>query len=90
MIVKEKLSVRKVEELVKESKEAHKKVNYDSSGKEKKVNYLSFSQQKYKDDLTALLKAKVKMKLGNNGSGNLVIPFKSENDLERIMKLLDA
>ena len=90
MIVKEKLSVRKVEELVKESKEAHKKVNSDSKGKEKKVNYLSFSQQKHKDDLTALLKTKVKMKLGNNGSGNLVIPFKSEDDLERIMKLLDA
>jgi ParB family chromosome partitioning protein len=90
MIVKENLSVRKVEELVKETKEAHNKVNIDSKSKEKKVDSLSFAHQKYKDDLASFLKSKVKMKLGNNGSGNLVIPFKSENDLERIMKLFDA
>jgi ParB family chromosome partitioning protein len=90
MIVKEKLSVRRVEELVKETKEADKNRVIDFKHQEKKGNYLSFTHQKYKDDLASLLNAKVKMKLGNNGNGNLVIPFKSENDLERIMKLLDA
>lgn len=90
MIVKEKLSVRKVEELVKETKEAQKSGNSDTKTKSKKADPLSFTQQKFKDDLASLLKSKVKVKLGNNGSGNLVIPFKSEEDLERIMKILDA
>ncbi len=90
MIVKEKLSVRKVEELVKETKEAQKQGGSETKAKTKKADPLSFTQQKYKDDLTEMLKSKVKVKLGNNGSGNLVIPFKSEEDLERIMKILDA
>lgn len=90
MIVTEKLSVRKVEELVKETKEAQKKGGPDSKVKAKKTDPLSFTQQKFKDDLADLLKSKVKVKPGNNGSGNLVIPFKSEEDLERIMKILDA
>ena len=90
MIVKEKLSVRRVEELVKETKEADKNREVDSKPHEKKGEHLSFTHQKYKDDLASLLNVKVKMKLGNNGNGNLVIPFKSENDLERIMNLLDA
>ena len=90
MIVKEKLSVRRVEELVKETKDANLKERTEAKIKEKKDDLISFTQQKFMDDLTSLLNVKVKMKMGNNGSGNLVIPFKSENDLERIIKLLDA
>lgn len=90
LIVQEKLSVRKVEELVKETKEAQKKGVSNSKNKTKTTEPLSFTQQKYKDDLISLLKSKVKVKLGNNGSGNLVIPFKSEKDLERIMQIIDA
>lgn len=90
LIIKEKLSVRKVEELVKETKEAQQEGNSETKVKAKKADPLSFTQQKYKDDLVSLLKSKVKVKLGNNGSGNLVIPFKSEKDLERIMKIIDA
>ncbi len=90
LIVKGKLSVRKVEELVKETKEAQKKGVLNSKSKTKTTEPLSFTQQKYKDDLISLLTSKVKVKLGNNGSGNLVIPFKSEKDLERIMQIIDA
>lgn len=90
LIVKEKLSVRKVEELVKETKEAQKTGVLNSKNKTKTTEPLSFTQQKYKDDLISLLTSKVKVKLGNNGSGNLVIPFKSEKDLERIMQIIDA
>jgi len=90
MIVKEKLSVRVVEELVKETKEANLKERTEAKVKDKKDGLISFTQQKFMDDLASLLNVKVKMKMGNNGSGNLVIPFKSENDLERIIKLLDA
>ncbi len=90
LIVKEKLSVRKVEELVKETKEAQKTGVLNSKNKTKTTEPLSFTQQKYKDDLISLLTSKVKVKVGNNGSGNLVIPFKSEKDLERIMQIIDA
>jgi ParB family chromosome partitioning protein len=89
MIVKENLSVRKVEELVKETKEAQK-ATPDKKSKSTKENSLSFSQQKYKDDLSDLLKSKVKVKPSTNGGGNVVITFKSEEDLERIMKIIDA
>lgn len=90
MIVKESLSVRRVEELVKETKEAQNNPQKEDKPKEKKASALSFTQQKYKDDLTVLLKSKVKVTPSNKGGGNLVIPFKSEEDLERIMKILDA
>jgi len=90
MIIKENLSVRKVEELVKEAKEAQKNGGSGTKKNIRKMDPLSFTQQKYKDDLATLLKTKVKIKLSNNGSGNLVIPFKSEEDLERIMKIIDA
>lgn len=87
LIQKENLSVRKVEELVKETKEAQKE---SAKPKKKSTGALSFSQQKMKDDLKNLLDAKVNVKPNTKGGGNIVIGFKSEQDLERIMKLLDA
>lgn len=90
IIVKENLSVRKVEELVKETKEAQKNEGQQKSAPKNKAEALSFTQQKFKDDLTALLQAKIKVKPNNKGGGSLVINFKSEKDLERIMKIIDA
>lgn len=90
MILSENLSVRKVEELVKETKEAQDSGSSEVKKSVKKIDPISFTQQKYKEDLAELLKSKVKLKLGNNGSGNLVIPFKSEEDFERIMKIIDG
>lgn len=89
IIIKENLSVRKVEELVKETKEAQKNESTDK-GTKNKTEALSFTQQKFKDDLTDLLKARIKLKPNAKGGGSLVINFKSENDLERIMKIIDA
>lgn len=90
MILSENLSVRRVEELVKETKEAQDSGSSEVKKSVKKIDPISFTQQKYKEDLAELLKSKVKLKLGNNGSGNLVIPFKSEEDFERIMKIIDG
>lgn len=88
LILKEKLSVRKVEDLVRESKEAHK--NEVPSKPKKAVEGLSFTQQKMKDDLHQLLNAKVGLKPNNKGGGNIVISFQSDEDLERILKIIDA
>ena len=87
MIIKENLSVRKVEDLVRESKEAQ--INTPDKSK-KPTNSLSASQKKMTSGLKELLDTKVNLKANNKGGGNIVISFKSESDLERIMKIIDA
>ncbi|MDF1676980.1 MAG: hypothetical protein P1U44_14800, partial [Vicingaceae bacterium] len=49
---------------------------------------LSFSQQKLQEDLTEFLRADVQLQANAKGKGKLVIPFKSEKELERIAELL--
>lgn len=87
MIIKENLSVRKVEDLVRESKEAQ--INQSNKTK-RNTKTLSASHKKLKSDLKQLLNTKINLKPNNNGGGNIVISFKSENDLERIMKIIDV
>lgn len=87
MIIKENLSVRKVEDLVRESKEAQ---TNQSEKTKKPTNTLSDSHKKMKSNLKEILNAKVNLKSNNNGGGNIVISFKSESDLERIMKIIDV
>jgi ParB family chromosome partitioning protein len=84
-IVKEGLSVRQVEELVKGDKEktVALKLNKASS-----ASNLSFSQQKIKEDLTEFLKSDVELSKNAKGKGKLIIPFKDDDDLERITELL--
>lgn len=81
-IIKEGLSVRQVEELVKGSKPES-----GTASKSPKKD-LSFTQQKIKDDLSDFLRAKVQLQTGSKGNGKLVIPFSSEKELERIAELL--
>jgi len=87
MIIKENLSVRKVEELVRETRDSQKT---NSNKVIKPAVALSFSQERLKTDLKQLLNTKINVKPNNKGGGNIVISFKSEYDLERIMKIIDA
>lgn len=87
MIIKENLSVRKVEDLVRESKEAQ---TNQSEKTKKPTNTLSDSHKKMKSHLKEFLDTKVNLKSNNNGGGNIVISFKSDSDLERIMKIIHA
>ena len=78
------LSVRKTEELVRsiQGKEKNKK----AAGKKD----LPFEYKKIQDDLTSRFSSKVKLNLaGNKGKGAIQIPFESEEDLNRILELLD-
>lgn len=84
-IVKEGLSVRQIEELVKGKK--GKEIT-DKAAKKSNPSNLSFSQQKIKEDLTDFLKTEVDLSKNAKGKGKLVIPFTDENDLERIVELL--
>lgn len=80
------LSVRKTEELVRTIQEGN------SQKKEKKSEDqpLSFQYQKIEDDLASRFSTRVKLNLkGKRGKGAIEIPFDSEDDLSRILELLD-
>src|ERR1700743_3210305 len=77
------LSVRKVEELARDLKRAPVK----KEGKHPEP--LSFQIQKIQDDLASKFSTRVKLKVRNQGKGTIEIPFLSEEDLSRILEMLD-
>ncbi|ADY50841.1 parB-like partition protein [Pseudopedobacter saltans DSM 12145] len=84
-IIDKDLSVRKVEELVRNIKQ-NEQVKIE---KGKKAEGISFQYQKIQDDLSSKFATKIKMKVGTNGKGAIEIPFLSNDDLNRILELLD-
>ncbi len=78
------LSVRKVEELVREIQSLGAK-----KSQKKGDDFISFQYQKVQDDLASRLGTRVKLKMKGKNSGLIEIPFLSENDLNRILELLD-
>ncbi|TDG36722.1 ParB/RepB/Spo0J family partition protein [Pedobacter changchengzhani] len=81
-ILDKNLSVRKVEELVRNLQHAPK----TEVPKEKAV---SFQYKKLQDDLGSKFATRVKLKVSQNGKGSIEIPFVSDDDLNRILELLD-
>ncbi|MEQ1732419.1 MAG: ParB/RepB/Spo0J family partition protein [Bacteroidia bacterium] len=83
-IIKNDLSVRQVEEWV-------RGVDKKPSAKSKKkptIKVLPYNFQKLSNDLTSHFKTTVDFKRGATGKGQIVIPFSSDVDLERIISLL--
>ncbi len=88
-IIEDDLSVRVTEALVREQKETS-----SSSGNRKKNSSnekagLSFTLQKYKEDLASHLDAPVDLQQNNKGKGRIVISFSSDEELERIIHRFD-
>lgn len=83
LITKDGLSVRKVEELARDLQRSPVK----KEGKQPEP--LSFQVQKIQDDLASKFSTKVKLKLNSQGKGSIEIPFLSEDDLGRILEMLD-
>ncbi|TCK82664.1 ParB/RepB/Spo0J family partition protein [Albibacterium bauzanense] len=84
-IIKKGLSVRKVEELV-------RMLNTDdkSNNQKKNTHPKSFQFQKIEDDLATKFATRVKLSVAADKSkGSIQIPFNSEDDLNRILELLD-
>lgn len=81
-ILKDDLSVRQVEELIRD-KQPESKKRASGSG-------LSFIQQKMRDDLGDKLSSAVKIVRKEDGSGKLEIKFDSDEDLQRIIDLMDS
>lgn len=91
-ITEEELSVRQVEDLVKYYREETK------AGKEEKNNNKKDTRKKkglpeeyelLKKDLTEKFETKVDLKINNKGKGQIVIPFLSEDELQRIMEIMN-
>ncbi|MEP6611487.1 MAG: ParB/RepB/Spo0J family partition protein [Mucilaginibacter sp.] len=82
-IIKEGLSVRKTEELVRDMQTAPIK----KEGKQPEP--ISFQVQKIQDDLASKFSTRVKLKIGGQGRGTIEIPFLSESDLTRILEIMD-
>lgn len=83
-ILENELSVRKVEELVRELNASEKKVSKPAS----KVKYPE-EYGELKEHLSRFFNTKVDFTLNNKGKGKIVIPFGSSRDLERIISILD-
>jgi ParB family chromosome partitioning protein len=89
-IITDNLSVREVENIVRGEKEG-------SSGAQKELSAsdglakssLSFNDLKVVEDLRAAFSSKVNIVKSDKGKGKIVIPFKSDSDLQRIIDLFD-
>lgn len=84
-ILTKDLSVRKVEEMVRSMKQT----GLNPTPKEKKIESISFQYQKIQDDLSSKFATRIKMKVQDGGKGSIEIPFLSDDDLNRILELLD-
>ena len=83
-VVSEGLSVRKVEEMAQNVKYRTRPESTRKAAAE-----LSFGNQKFIEDLRKYLGSKATIQKSDDGKGRIVIPFNSEEDLERIVDLLD-
>ena len=88
-IIKNGLSVRKVEELA-------KSYNQGSSTKEQpspsqqKSRYKNSDFDILKKHLSTAFKTPVQFSCDNNGKGKITFPFKNEDELERLITIFDA
>jgi ParB family chromosome partitioning protein len=82
-IINEGLSVRITEELVRNAAAAPvKKPKQQTEG-------VSFQLQKIQDDLASKFSTRVKLKVDGRGKGSIEIPFLSQDDLGRILEIME-
>lgn len=85
-ILQHGLSVRKVEEMVRALQYNEEPAKKDER---KPAKTPSYQIQKIQDDLASKFSTKVKLKVSDKGTGSIEIPFMSEDDLSRILQMLD-
>jgi ParB family transcriptional regulator, chromosome partitioning protein len=83
-ILKNDLSVRKVEEIVRKIGTAS-----ESQPETKQVEVTHKEYDLLRTHLSEFFQTSVELKRNNKGNGKIVIPFKSDEDLERILTILD-
>lgn len=82
-IIKDDLSVRRVEELARRSSTAV------SPGNANPQNPPTGEYHELKEHLSRFFRVDVDFRRNNKGTGRIVIPFKSDQELERILAVLD-
>lgn len=82
-IINHGLSVRRVEELVRHLQ------NVGTVRKSVKTQGISYQYMKIQDDLASKFSTNVKLKLDEKGKGSIEIGFMSDDDLNRILEMLD-
>jgi ParB family chromosome partitioning protein len=55
----------------------------------KQKERVSFQYKKVEDDLASKFATRVRLKVQGKGKGSIEIPFMSDDDLNRILELLD-
>lgn len=86
-IIDNELSVRAVEVLVREANQG--KTATKKAGQKKQQQYLPEHFRKAIKELSSHFESKVDVKRNNKGKGSVVIAFKSDDELERILALLE-
>ncbi|MBN2484585.1 MAG: ParB/RepB/Spo0J family partition protein [Bacteroidales bacterium] len=81
-IIEHDLSVRKVEELVRE-------LSATKTEAPATENPVPKEYENLKHDLSNFFQANVEFKRSNKGDGKIVIPFKTDEDLERLIAIFD-
>lgn len=88
-VVAHGLSVRDTEALVKGEFSLNRQPDEKEVVKKGKASNISEQQYVFKEHLSDRLATKVDIKKATNGSGSIVLKFSSENDLNRIIELLN-
>ena len=84
-IIVNELSVRQAEDLARNYQQSKEPL----TTKKKETIPLSFEYQKISKDLASTFQTNVKFIQNRNGNGKIVIPFASDNDLKKILSILD-
>lgn len=87
-IIKNGYSVRKVEELVKELN-AGNAASSDNKKIKTKTTRLPEEYNALRNHLSELFKTKVEMTYSSKGKGKIILPFENEEELEKVIELLD-
>ena len=83
-IIRHDFSVRRIEQEV-------KKINESAEGKDRtgKKSSLSEDYMTLKQQLSDFFKTNIQFKRNEDGNGKIVIPFRSDDELEKIINILD-
>jgi len=83
-VIKNDFSVRKVEDIVRKLGNSSTATKKTKKEEVKPKEYIELQKQ-----LVDFFQTEVELKRSNNGKGKIVIPFKSDEDLERILFIFD-
>jgi ParB family transcriptional regulator, chromosome partitioning protein len=83
-IISKKLSVRQVEDLVRNP------VKEKKPSKSSADSVLSPKFEQIRESLNKRLNARVEVRISNNGKGSIVIPFRSDEEFDRIASKLES